>query len=107
MTKRKGFTFVEVMFGISIVGIISAMVIPIFYNTYANKVKGTQLKKACAQISYAIDAITVRKSKLTPFEIKRVIYAIQNDNPDIFWIASIGLSKETFKENHIFIDLFF
>ena len=57
MTKRKGFTFVEVMFGISIVGIISAMVIPIFYNTYANKVKGTQLKKACAQISYAIDAI--------------------------------------------------
>lgn len=38
--------------------------------------------------SYAIDPITVRNCKLTPFQIKKVLYAIQNDNPDIFWIAS-------------------
>ena len=54
---KKGFTFLEVMFGLSIVGIISAMVIPIFYNSYHDRVRGTQLKKICGQISYAIESI--------------------------------------------------
>lgn len=57
MKKRKAFTFLEVMFGLSIIGVISAMVIPIFYNSYADRIRGTQLKKVCAQISLAIDSI--------------------------------------------------
>lgn len=48
---KKAFTFLEVMFGLAIVGLISAMVIPIFFNSFGNKVMGTQLKKACAQIT--------------------------------------------------------
>lgn len=37
---------------------------------------------------YSITPITVKNSKLSPLQIKKVLYAIQNDNPDIFWIAS-------------------
>lgn len=37
---------------------------------------------------YAIDQITVKDNKLSPLQIKKVLYAIQNDNPDIFWIAN-------------------
>ncbi len=37
---------------------------------------------------YAIDKIVVRDNELTPLQIKKVLYAIQNDNPDIFWIAN-------------------
>lgn len=48
---KKAFTFLEVMFGLAIVGLISAMVIPIFFNSFGNKVMGTQLKKVCAQIT--------------------------------------------------------
>ena len=50
---KKAFTFLEVMFGLAVVGLISAMVIPIFYNTYGDKVMGTQLKRACTQITLA------------------------------------------------------
>lgn len=48
---KKAFTFLEVMFGLAIVGLISAMVIPVFFNSFGNKVMGTQLKKVCAQIT--------------------------------------------------------
>jgi len=54
---KKAFTFLEVMFALTIVGLISAMVIPIFFNSYINKVMGTQLKKACAQITFGTKEI--------------------------------------------------
>ncbi len=54
---KKAFTFLEVMFALMIVGLISAMVIPVFYNTYGHKVMSTQLKKACVQITLATKEI--------------------------------------------------
>ena len=57
MKNKNAFTFLEVMFALMIVGLISAMVIPIFFNTYGEKVLGTQLKKVCAQITFAAKEI--------------------------------------------------
>lgn len=54
---KKAFTFLEVMFALTIVGLVSAMVIPMMYNSYGNKVMGTQLKKTCAQITLATKEI--------------------------------------------------
>ncbi len=55
------------------------------------------IKSQCDKISneiyksefYAINAITVSGCKLSTTQIKKILYAIQNDNPDIFWISSI------------------
>ena len=55
--KKSAFTFSEVMIGLVIIGVITAMVIPFFYNSHADKVRGTQLKKVCGQISIAISSI--------------------------------------------------
>ena len=57
MKSRKAYTFLEVMFTLMIVGLIAAMVIPVFFNTYGQKVMGTQLKKVCAQITLAAKEI--------------------------------------------------
>lgn len=54
------------------------------------------IKSNCNKISnkseksgvYPIETITVKNSKLTPYQIKKILYAVQNDNPDIFWISS-------------------
>ena len=59
LLMKKAYTFLEVMFTLMIVGLISAMVIPIFYNTYGHKVMGTQLKKVAAQITLAAKEIMV------------------------------------------------
>ena len=57
MSKKSAFTFLEVMFGLAIVGLISSMVIPIFYNSYANRVMGTELKKVTGLITTAAKEI--------------------------------------------------
>lgn len=49
-----------------------------------NKISNTSNKPG----SYPIETITVRNCKLSPYQIKKILYAVQNDNPDIFWIAS-------------------
>ncbi len=54
------------------------------------------IKSNCDNISndlvktnlYSIEPITVRNCRLAPLQIKKVIYAIQHDNPDIFWISN-------------------
>ena len=54
------------------------------------------IKSQCDKISndiykskfYVIEDITVPGAKLSTTQIKKIMYAIQNDNPDIFWIAS-------------------
>ena len=57
MSKKSAFTFLEVMFGLAIVCLISSMVIPIFYNSYANRVMGTELKKVTGLITTAAKEI--------------------------------------------------
>ena len=57
MKKRHAFTFLEVMFGLAIVGLVSAMVIPFFYTNYGHKVMAAQLKKAYGQITMAANEI--------------------------------------------------
>lgn len=54
---KKAFTFLEVMFTLAIIGLVSVMVLPIFFNSFGNKIMGTQLKKACAQITLATKEI--------------------------------------------------
>lgn len=56
---KKAFTILEVLFALAIIGLISALVIPIFYNAYGNRVTGTQLKRVCAQITQATKEILV------------------------------------------------
>ena len=54
------------------------------------------LEKHCGHISnnkskngfYPIEQFTIKNSKLSAETIKKVLYAIQNDNPDIFWISN-------------------
>lgn len=53
-------------------------------------------KNHCGHISknrnekglYLIEQFTIKNSKLSAETIKKVLYAIQNDNPDIFWISN-------------------
>lgn len=47
---KKAFTFTEIMLALAIIGFITVMVLPIFFNTYGNKVVSAQLKKSCTQI---------------------------------------------------------
>ncbi|MDO4503525.1 MAG: transglutaminase domain-containing protein [Clostridia bacterium] len=54
------------------------------------------IKNHCGHISknrnekglYLIEQFTIKNSKLSAETIKKVLYAIQNDNPDIFWISN-------------------
>ena len=57
MKTKSAFTFLEVMFGLAVVGLISAMVIPVFYNAYSNRIRGTELKKVTGQITTAAKEI--------------------------------------------------
>lgn len=50
----------------------------------ASKILNTEKKPGL----YSIQSFTVTGGRLTPAQIKKVLYAVQNDNPDIFWIAS-------------------
>jgi type II secretory pathway pseudopilin PulG len=56
---RKAFTFTEIMLSLAIIGFITVMVLPIFFNTYGKKVSAAQLKKACTQITTATKHIMV------------------------------------------------
>ena len=50
---KKAFTFTEIMVSLTIIGFIVVMVLPLFFNTYGNKVVSAQLKKACTMITNA------------------------------------------------------
>lgn len=54
---KKAFTLTEIMLSLAIIGIITTIVLPIFFNTYGNKVSGAQLKKAFVQITNAAQHI--------------------------------------------------
>lgn len=64
------------------------------------------LEKHCGHISnnkskngfYPIEQFTIKNSKLSVETIKKVLYAIQNDDPDIFWIASTFSYQYTKKD---------
>jgi len=56
---KKAFTFTEIMLSLAIIGFITAMVLPIFFNTYGRKVSAAQLKKVCTQITTATKHIMV------------------------------------------------
>ncbi len=76
MKKRFAFTFLEVMFGLAVVGLISSMVIPIFYNSYANRVMGAELNKVVAQITLAAKEIMSDERANDEFDI------YDTDTPD-------------------------
>jgi prepilin-type N-terminal cleavage/methylation domain-containing protein len=50
---KKAFTFTEIMLALAIIGFITTMILPIFFNTYGNKVVSAQLKKTCTLITNA------------------------------------------------------
>lgn len=50
---KKAFTLSEVLLTLAVIGIISAMTIPVFVDSYNRKVMGTQLRKTCTQITLA------------------------------------------------------
>ena len=64
------------------------------------------IKNHCGHISknrnekglYLIEQFTIKNSKLSAETIKKVLYAIQNDDPDIFWIASTFSYQYTKKD---------
>lgn len=79
---RKAFTFLEVMFGLAVVGLISTMVIPIFYNSYANRVMGTELKKVTAQITLGAKEIMSDERANDVFDMDDIGGEDDSDNPD-------------------------
>lgn len=80
MSKRSAFTFLEVMFGLAIVGLISSMVIPIFYNSYTNRVMGTELKKITGQITTA--AKEIMSDERANDELDLSVFGEENDADD-------------------------
>lgn len=52
--------------------------------TNAYKILSSQTKPGL----YTIEPIKINGCRLNSTQIKKILYAIQNDNPDIFWIAS-------------------
>lgn len=50
---KKAFTFTEIMVSLTIIGFIVVLVLPLFFNTYGNKVVSAQLKKVCTMITNA------------------------------------------------------
>lgn len=65
-------------------------------STLEERMLYNKIKLRCNDISnnqyknglYSILPITIENKKLTVEQIKKVIYAIQNDNPELFWISS-------------------
>lgn len=56
---KKAFTLGEILMGLVIIGVLSALLIPVMFNTYGNKVTTSKLKKTCAQITNAAKHIIV------------------------------------------------
>lgn len=54
---KKAFSLAEVLLALAIVGIIAALAIPVFYNSYSERVLETKLKKTCTQIMTATKEI--------------------------------------------------
>ena len=53
---------------------------------------------------YPIKRITITNRQLSESQLRKVIGAFQNDNPDIFWMAN--LFGFAFTENHTYIQLY-
>lgn len=65
-------------------------------NTYAERICYQKIKSGCNKVldekhingCYAIAPITVEGYKLDSAQIKKVLYAVRNDYPELFWISS-------------------
>ncbi len=70
------------------------------------------IKSQCNKISdeiyksnlYTINTVKVSGSELSTTQIKKILYAIQNDNPDIFWISNTF--EYYYSRNSTFIKLY-
>ncbi len=101
---KKAFTLVEILMGLAIVGVISALIVPIIFNTYENKVMSAQLKKTCVQITNAAKHIIVDEHANDVDELSSDMYATN----DGFYATTAGVKTSSaskgaqfFLENYI------
>ena len=85
---KKAFTFTEIMIALAIVGFIVTMVLPIFFNTYGNKVVSAQLKKACTQITNATKNIMVDERAK---DVELLTSDFEDDTGKGFYFTSAGV----------------
>ncbi len=85
---KKAFTFIEIMLALAIVGFITMMVLPIFFNTYGNKVVSAQLKKTCTQITNATKHIMTDEHA---DDIENLTDQFDNDTGKGFYYTSAGV----------------
>lgn len=85
---KKAFTFTEIMIAMAIIGFITTMVLPIFFNTYGNKVASAQLKKACTQIiNAAKHIITDERAN----DMESLTSDFENDEGKGFYFTRAGV----------------
>lgn len=102
---KKAFTFMEVMIAMAIIGFITTMVLPIFFNTYGNKVAGAQLKKACTQIINAAKHImTDERSQ----DMESLTSDFESDAGKGFYFTSAGVKTSNAEQGaQYFLEKYF
>ncbi len=89
MKKNRGFTFIEMMIAIVIMGLMAATVVP----AYRNKVEKARVTKACANL------ITLRKGQANYFIKNNSFYS---GGVDATFCDLIGLSPIVFSGDFIY-----
>lgn len=84
---KKAYTLVEVLMGLVIVGILSAILVPMVYNTYGNKVTASRLKKTCVQVVNAAKHVMVDEHVNEVENLNDNLYS----NTAGFYITSAGV----------------
>lgn len=82
--KDSGFTFVELIVSMMIIGVISVVVIPMFVNSISTSDRQNQISQATQQVNQTIEEIRIDAQSLTPVPtcstVNRAVNEVNGDN---------------------------
>ncbi|MBK8167911.1 MAG: prepilin-type N-terminal cleavage/methylation domain-containing protein [bacterium] len=81
-TSRQGFTLVEMMLVISLVGVMAAMAAPPFFRYLASNRLATQADRMVADLQYA-RSLSVSNAQILRFSVTEAGYTLRNPNSGV------------------------
>ena len=90
MTNRKGFTFIELMIVVVILGVLVAIAVPNFISMQ-NRTKESKVKSACYTVQLAVEDYAVRNDGNYPDNVEQIKTLL----PDSGWLMNVFTGETT------------